>query len=1213
MTEETEPTPPIPPTLGRYRVLRRLGKGGMAEVFLARSTGAEGIEKLLVVKRVLPSFAQSARFIAMFTSEAKVAVRLNHPNIVQVYGFEQVGDQFLLAMEYVDGMDLGRLLGHCRSRRVRMPHAVAAYMAMEVAKGLDYAHNRRDDDGEPLEIVHRDVSPQNVLLTAEGVVKIADFGVAKARRMSEEPGVLKGKVAYMAPEQARGETVDRRSDVYSLGVLLAELLLGRPVYPQGDQLALLERVRRGDLPLPRPLATTVPDDLERVVRRATALDPEERFQSARSFAGALGRWLHAQDDMHDAETVERFLARMAPREVPSAAMVAPPEPTATLGSLAEREVREHRPVVVVSGRLPTGDETGADIDRIEIWVRRVLDDIAYKTEAALSWPREGEAHHFRFVLGLGAPSLHDPLTAVRLALDVREALEGLSADLLTPLVGALAVSRGVLRTSRDARGRLLRYEPADDVLEVTDGLCEAAEPGEVLVSGEVYRLVRRVYGFDHDGTRTVDLGEPAGPEAPRRVRAYRLRGARTREERAADVGAVGELIGRRAERQRLREAYEQAVQSRRTVFVAVTGEVGVGKTALVAGALREMAPSPRVLRTEGAFGTIDLPFAATAELVREALGIDDDSPPDECRQRLVRGVRALIDDSSRGDAVIGGLESLLIPAAEEAGEPDAERSVRIKRSVEWLVSALAQRGPMVVWVDALQWIDASSLDVVRLMLQRTYDAPVLVVLAGRPEPRVAPALASVPRVEVSELADGDERRALIQRRFDGAEVPEDVSRAILERAGGNPYFLIELVEALLERDEVRIEIDAGVRRVVRRTAGPFALPATVEGVLAARLAELGREEREAARWLAVAGPGMTATDLAALAGADLSRGLEDLVARGLVDRRPGGAYGFPNAVVRHVAYDTTDPDDRLRMHRRTAGYLREMGRAAPAAQMARHLELSGDRVGAADAYVDGARGAARSHSDSEAFRLYGRALPLLGADSPRRFWVHEAREALLRQMGHGEARDAELQAMGRVATHRGEGRLIAVWRLRRARLALERGDLQAASDEIGRAGQEPDRDRPTEIETWLLTARLRAAEGRLESALEACDQALARAGLSSEWLEMRARTTVVRSEVLVRLERPDEAVATAAEGLVLFRRLGAPGTESRALAALGAALAAQGRPEEAVATLRAALALDAQTGDRSELGPRLAALADLYERVGDVGRADTLRQRAGLA
>ena len=308
---------PLPQTLGRYRVIRRLGAGGMAEVFLARQTGAEGIEKVLVVKRVLPTFARSAKFRTMFIDEAKVALRLNHPNIVQVYAFEQVREEFLLAMELVDGLDLGRLVAAAKRLDRRIPYGLAAFIIAELAKGLDYAHNRKDEQGQPLEIVHRDVSPQNLLLSYEGGVKVADFGIARARMVSEETGVIKGKFAYMSPEQARGAKVDRRSDVYSIGVLLGELLMARAMYPGQVGLDVLDLVRVGKRTLPREVDPEVPEVLNRIVRDATALDVEERPQTARALASALSTFLHAEEDVWDGAALEQFIAEVAPRETTS--------------------------------------------------------------------------------------------------------------------------------------------------------------------------------------------------------------------------------------------------------------------------------------------------------------------------------------------------------------------------------------------------------------------------------------------------------------------------------------------------------------------------------------------------------------------------------------------------------------------------------------------------------------------------------------------------------------------------------------------------------------------------------------------------------------------------------------------------------------------------------------------------------------------------------
>src|SRR5438552_18092595 len=194
-----------PPTqLADFEVIRRLGAGGMAEVFLAKKRGAEGTYKLLVVKRILPAHGASRRFRSMFVEEAHLATRLNHPNIVQVYEFNDHGDEgLLLSMEYVEGPDLGRLMSSAKQKEAKVPPLVAAFIMSEAAKGLHYAHERKDESGTPLAIVHRDVSPQNILLSFEGVVKIADFGIASANLFREEPGVLKGKFGYMSPEQAR--------------------------------------------------------------------------------------------------------------------------------------------------------------------------------------------------------------------------------------------------------------------------------------------------------------------------------------------------------------------------------------------------------------------------------------------------------------------------------------------------------------------------------------------------------------------------------------------------------------------------------------------------------------------------------------------------------------------------------------------------------------------------------------------------------------------------------------------------------------------------------------------------------------------------------------------------------------------------------------------------------------------------------------------------
>jgi len=313
----TDPsTRPTPKRLADFEIVRRLGAGGMAEVFLAKKRGAEGTHKLLVLKRILPAYGASRRFRSMFAEEAQLATRLNHPNIVQVYDFQDYGDEGqLLSMEFVDGPDLKRLVRTAQGRTQRIPPFVAAYIMAEVAKGLHYAHERKDEAGKALDIVHRDVSPQNILLSFDGAVKIADFGIASANLFREEPGVLKGKTAYMSPEQARAQRVTRRTDIYSLGVVFHELLTGRSLHGAAEGPDLLELVRAGVVEPPSTFVRELPAELEEIVMKALAKNPDERYETARDFAGAISRALLVRQQLVDAHVLEGVIADIVGREL----------------------------------------------------------------------------------------------------------------------------------------------------------------------------------------------------------------------------------------------------------------------------------------------------------------------------------------------------------------------------------------------------------------------------------------------------------------------------------------------------------------------------------------------------------------------------------------------------------------------------------------------------------------------------------------------------------------------------------------------------------------------------------------------------------------------------------------------------------------------------------------------------------------------------------
>jgi eukaryotic-like serine/threonine-protein kinase len=272
----------LPDRLGRYEILGRLATGGMAEIFLARLHGPVGFERAVVVKRILPHLAGTDSFVGMFVDEAKIIARIRHPNVVQVQELAREDGELFLVMEYLEGESVAGLLKRAIARSRPLDRALAAFVVAEACSGLHAAHEIRNPDGTAQEIVHRDVSPQNVLVGYDGRVKVLDFGIAKAadRITRTEAGQLKGKFEYMAPEQCRGEPLDRRCDLFALGILLYELTSGRRLFKRTTQLETLRAICDQPFVPPSRIDAAYPSQLEPVLRRALARNREDRYPTA---------------------------------------------------------------------------------------------------------------------------------------------------------------------------------------------------------------------------------------------------------------------------------------------------------------------------------------------------------------------------------------------------------------------------------------------------------------------------------------------------------------------------------------------------------------------------------------------------------------------------------------------------------------------------------------------------------------------------------------------------------------------------------------------------------------------------------------------------------------------------------------------------------------------------------------------------------------------
>ncbi|MGO8999827.1 MAG: serine/threonine-protein kinase PknK [Polyangiaceae bacterium] len=1265
------PSPGAPPLkLAQFEVLRRLGAGGMAEVFLAKKGGAEGTFKVLVVKRILPTYGSSRRFRAMFVEEAQVATRLNHPNVVQVYEFYDGGDEGqLLAMEYVEGPDLGALMSNAKAKGTRVPPWIAAWIIGEAAKGLHYAHEKKDEGGAPLEIVHRDVSPQNILLSFEGAVKIADFGIASAKLFSEEAGVLKGKFGYMSPEQARAEKVDRRSDLYALGVIFWEILAGRPLHGGLGGEALLDIVRSGVVEPPTTYVRTIPDELEKIVMRALSTKREDRFQTGRELQTAIARALLAKQELVDATTLEQTIAQLVSREAthpgasvppankeddarsadlrtiaavpaarsssgdyqsvlrPDGTRIAhdsrPPTSSRTVAPIGPREVRH---VAIVTMHLD-GVIEGPVAERALENLRSVLNEIAYKRNTRWQWTSPVDA---RAVAGITSHASRAAADAAWLALDIHEAIAGMKDDLPMPIGAAIGIVRGIASGWRDPEGNLVRYRLHDPAGYLADTISDATPLFRTWVAGGVYRLVRREFRWGD--APTLQLKARPGLDVPPTMRIYALERSLSREERLAEVSAAAsDLVGRDPEKADLQAAYHEAVNGHGGGGVvttrAIVGELGIGKTALVATFLGELPPNARLIRVECSPVKQEVPFSATAELVRDAIGTTGEEPFEEVAQLIARaGGGAAQGDAS--NPMVARLAELATNRQVGRGDDDDAhyRKKLVVNGVRALLAAIAMQQPLVVVVDGLQWADKSSFDLLVDIIRSPDPLPILLLLVARPDDRAVTLLEGIVRIELKGLST-DEQVRLVETRLGVREGVRAVCADLMPRVGGNPFFLLEMVDALLERGALEIretETDGELQPALVRSeradrdgaGGMKGLPSTLEQLLADRLQELPPEEHAVVDWLAIAGGPLFLNDLVKLAGAKEDEAVIRLCARGVCDRK-GEHVEFRHPLTRDVAYKALDPAARTKMHRQLGEHLAEtsLARGLSAAIVARHLARGEAGARAVEFYLEAASAARAGYQTPLAIRYFLRALSHMPPGDGRRLGAHEALEAIYRVLGKRKERVKHLDALRRVAKEAGTPRAVVLALLRTARFNLDEGRLSQGLP-IARQAAE------VSWSAGLATAQIEAEAtvsgflrelGDVQGALAACDRALAACDPqvnSSVPARMRADVLHSRGVLLRRVGRVREAVDAYVDAIAVFRRVGARRQEARAKNALAYSMFVQGRYEDAVALALESIQIDLSIGGRFQLAKTLTNIGQSYAKLGDLPRALVYLRRA---
>lgn len=959
----------------------------MAEVFKAKSYGVEGFEKVVVIKRILPELAENEQFVEMFIREAKLAVRLSHANVVQVFdlgiappsGETPSAAAYYMAMEYVSGLDLATLLARGRRQSSPIPIEMAVFIAAEVAKGLDHAHRRRDEQNRPLNIVHLDVSPQNVLLSLEGEVKVTDFGIAKARGAVEHTDTadtrsrqLKGKFGYMSPEQVAGDRVDARSDLFSLGTVLYEMLAGVNPFSAPTSFETLRRVSVVEYPPVELLRPETPAELIDVLKTSMAPKPEDRFADAGRMYEALLAFLYTQGRRFSAHDLADFLTRFRSPEESGPALVLDAEsaasqertPVEVPGAARHRsspsitKVETGVPIVDVERAAEMGERREVTALVVEVPGR---EDSTLSERAAQTIARHGgrvlacEPEQVTALFGLGDPDGRDTEVATRCALVVLRALSGSARQPSAGLHASRIHVRSDDTPTHDERlASLITH--ARELARTREGMCA--------ISASAMRQVRSLFVFealnDSDGRRTGSIA----PGSAMLVKD--VRGASE---------AFGRFVGRRAELRVAGEVLAKATR-RNASALTVRGDHGIGKTRLLLEVERRLRKGGYnvgfYLATCLPRGT-ELPLSGIQCMMHVLCGIAEGDSETRIR-RLVPRLRGVGLHDDEVGAVLTSLGA-------SAGIPQVRAKTSLTNALTRMVLRLCEDRPHAFVWDAAHCMDSDSYGVLEAVMARLPQARSLFVFAARAG--FSHPIEKLPVHTALDLADlePEDAERLVAVRLGVDRVPGELLRFIRQRSGGHPQMIEEVLKALIAARAVTAADGSIV--TMKLASQELALPKTLRGLVASRVARLAAADRAILQAAAVLGEPIDAAVLAQMTGLDLAtldRSLAVLRERDFLVHTGPLELMFRSPIVREVVVDALTVESTRTMHAAAGRALEttfgEQQAAEHAARIAMHLYGSGERERAGEWF---AKSAARRFNGGQleaASRDFARAIEL---------------------------------------------------------------------------------------------------------------------------------------------------------------------------------------------------------------------------------------------
>jgi tetratricopeptide (TPR) repeat protein/class 3 adenylate cyclase len=1149
--------------IGRYEILDTLGSGGMGVVYTARDLK---LERVVALKFLSPHLGADEHAKDRFLVEAQAVAALDHPNVCTIHEIGEADDgQLFLAMPFYEG---GTLKHRLAEGALSPGHATD--IAIQVGKGLAKAHERG--------IIHRDIKPANLVVTGEGVVKILDFGVAKLADVTlTGPGVTPGTVAYMSPEQAGGDDVDARTDLWSLGVLLHEMLTGERPFRGANDAVVLDSIRTFD-PLPVcALRPDVPAALEQVVNRALAKVREDRFTTALDI-------VHALEAVSAAAVGDAAVgARPAPLPVPMS-------DTSSVDVPDEGERRQATIVAcTVSGYdALVGGLVPADMDRLARRIRVEAATVAERNGGILNRCAGDE-----IILLFGIPTAHedDGIRAARSALEIHELLRALSEEtgqrtgLTFRLHTGIDTGRVIVH-AQDGHNGDREYRIDGSTAQIAQRLAAHAGPYEVWATPEWQHLIGSF--FEIEPLEALDVRDRKQRMIP--VRVLGESGYRTRLEAAEKLGLTP-FTGRTAELSTLQRSLHDALRGEGQ-FVTITGEAGIGKSRLL-HEFRKTVHGEGVTcllgRCQSDGGTV--PYLPFTEILRAVLPIGQ--PSGGAVASTVARIRSIGPELEEFIPLYLHLLSIHNTEFRVPGHLQGDSlRLAIEEALAALVTLSTRRQPLVVLLEDWHWADDASRSALDQVAELVSGYPLLIVVTSRSGYGVRWGTPGQHTAVPLRPLDASSLLALLKSILRVQSFPEDLVALFHERTGGNPFFLEEICMALLENGAIQIE---GGEARPTGALQLLDLPDSIEAVIRARLDRLDRPARDVLRLASVVGREFTRAILERTVadGEGLPDALEKLKAAGLVQQAqiiPEVLYRFKHVLTQEVVYASLLEHQRRELHGRVGARIEEIGQD----RIEDHLDRLAHHFSRAEEWQKAVVYGMRAAERAAALAQYAEALQTL--DRTQRWLIHLPEGS--------EREDALLEIL-----------------LRQERLCEtlgQRGRQQQIISELIRL-LGPDGDRARLAEVYLRQGDVCTLLRRFDEGEQALQRTLR---IQRELADETGEQKALRSLGLLRWYqgRNRESLTCIAEVVAMDRERNDVGALVGDLSSLASALRAVGEAAQARTSLEEGLAMAEEAivngspmaGDlRVKQAYILNSLAFLHREAGDLDAALECLERAG--